>query len=85
MFLVKQRYIVQRTKFSGWLMRKHWSSGLFADRLAAELGQERFSTNTINNWRSGKTKPRDQTMLAIKRVSDGELTADDFLIERTPR
>lgn len=73
---------MRRTKFSEWLMKKHWSSSLFADRLAAELGQATFSTNTIDNWRSGKTKPRDETMRAIKVVSGNELTADDFLTER---
>lgn len=73
---------MRRTKFSEWLMKKHWSSRLFADRLAMELGQATFSTNTIDNWRSGKTSPRGRTMLAIKRVSNDELTADDFLIER---
>ena len=73
---------MQRTKFSEWLMKRHWSSRLFADRLAAELGETTFSTNTIDNWRSGKTKPRDETMRAIKVVSGNELTADDFLTER---
>lgn len=73
---------MQRTKFSDWLMKKHWSSRLFADRLAAELGRRSFSTNTIDNWRSGKAKPRDGTMLAIKALSGGELSADDFLIEK---
>jgi len=76
---------VQRTKFSEWLMKRHWSSRLFADRLAAELGQATFSTNTIDNWRAGKTRPRDRAMIAIKKVSNDELTADDFLIERNPR
>lgn len=72
--------MLQRTKFSEWLMKKGLSSRFFADRLAAELGTASFSTNTIDNWRSGKTKPRDKTMKAIKKISNDELTADDFLL-----
>lgn len=85
MFLVKRGVVVRRTRFSEWLIRKHWTSRYFADRLARELGQDGFSTNTIDGWRSGKAKPRDHTMLAIKRVSEGELTADDFLIDKGER
>lgn len=61
-------------------MKRHYSSALFADLLAKELSVPKFSTNTIDNWRSGKTAPRDKTMIAIKKVSNDELTADDFLL-----
>lgn len=71
--------MLQRTKFSEWLMKRHWSSRLFADLMAEELNLPSFSSGTIDNWRAGKARPRDDAMLAIKRISHGELTADDFL------
>ena len=72
----------QHSKFSEWLKKNRYSSRFFADAMARELGLERFSSNTVDNWRRGKASPRDRALIAIKKITQNEVTADDFLRDK---
>lgn len=43
--------------------------------LAAQVKRDR--TNVLR-WRTGKTKPDFEALVAIEKISDGKVTASDF-------
>lgn len=49
--------------------------GLTDNALAAEVGRDRTS---VMRWRTRKTKPDFDALVAIERLSNGMVTASDF-------
>lgn len=44
-----------------------------------ELGVRELSIYTVDQWRNGRRIPRPPAMLAIMKVTNNEITANDFL------
>lgn len=51
------------------------AAGINDVELAAKVNRDR--TNVLR-WRTGKTKPDFDALVAIEKISDGKVTARDF-------
>lgn len=65
-------------RFHKWLIDNRYSNRLFAERMKEQLGVERFSERTVEKWRYGAV-PHPKNIAAIKAITNGEVTADDFM------
>lgn len=56
------------------------SMGISDARFAELVGRHRV---TVSRWRRGKVVPDWEALSAISKATGGQVTANDFLIERT--
>ncbi|MET4187657.1 hypothetical protein ABIB86_000394 [Bradyrhizobium sp. JR1.7] len=66
-----------RTTFSNWLEAKSLSNQKFADQMIA--AGINVSDRTVESWRYGRAMPRKRALEAIFAVTNGEVTANDFV------
>lgn len=64
---------------SKWIAAHCNSTRIFRDLVQEELGGKPISIYTVDQWRAGRRIPRPEAMLAIMKVTDNEITANDFL------
>ena len=66
-----------RMKLSAWMARERLDDQLMASRL--EAAGFSYSVHTIAKWRRRERMPRGPAMAAIAAVTDGDVTANDFV------
>jgi DNA-binding transcriptional regulator YiaG len=71
--------VKQPNALAVWLYSQGLSSEQFARAMAEQLGHEKFSTRTVEKWRAGERVPRGPSMRAIMVITDGAVTANDFV------
>lgn len=69
------------SKLGEWLKSKPLTNKQFADLLAPHMGLETLSERTVELWRAGNTMPRKKALAAIATVTEGQITANDFVGE----
>lgn len=64
---------------SKWISANCNSTCAFRDLVQKELKLRALSIYTVDQWRNGRRIPRPAAMLAIMKVTNNEITANDFL------
>lgn len=64
---------------SKWISENCNSTSIFRDLVQEALGVKYLSIYTVDQWRNGRRIPRPEAMLAIMKVTNNQITANDFL------
>lgn len=66
-------------KLDEYIRRNRLTNKLFSDRVAIAMGKKQFSHRTVEQWRTGRAVPRVRAQQAIFKITDGEITPNDFI------
>jgi transcriptional regulator with XRE-family HTH domain len=58
-------------ELTAWMAEAGLTSGQLAEKL-------KVTENTVARWRGGWRRPRDADLVALREVSGGKVTANDF-------
>src|SRR5882672_2891571 len=70
---------IKSMKLGAWMERNFWTTDMFAEKVAAELNRSTFSPRTVEAWRQGRAIPRYRMLPVISKITNGEVTGDDFV------
>lgn len=74
---MKQR---NRTPLDVWMHHKMHSDQSFAEALEKEMDGAHVGASTVRKWRLGKSVPRPARIKAITKLTNGEITANSFMV-----
>jgi hypothetical protein len=66
-------------KLRDWLGANQLTAHDFSLRVAAQMGVGYFSPKTVENWVQDRVAPRKRTMQLVAIITEGKVTANDFL------
>lgn len=74
---------IRNMKLGEWMERNFCSTAMFAEKVAKELGRDSFSVRTVEAWRQGRNIPRYRLFPVIAKITDNEVTGNDFVSRET--